>query len=141
MTVIFHLKEPYASFLWNLERSAIGIVPADASADFSSHPIGTGPFRFVKQAQDDYVALERNLSYFRGAPKIQTVIFRVVPDAIVRALELRKGSADLEMSSLSPDLIPILARQSDLKEERRGPRVGGPEAAIPALLTSTSRRP
>jgi peptide/nickel transport system substrate-binding protein len=119
MTVIFHLKEPYASFLWNLERSAIGIVPAGASADFARRPIGTGPFRFVNQAQDDYVALERNPSYFRGAPKIQTVIFRVVPDAIVRALELRKGSADLEMSSLSPDLIPILARQSDLVVSRR----------------------
>ena len=33
-TVIFHLKEPYASFLWNIERSAVGIVPADAPADF-----------------------------------------------------------------------------------------------------------
>src|ERR1700676_1705495 len=119
VTVIFHLKEPYASFLWNLERSAIGIVPAGAPADFARHPIGTGPFRFVNQAQDDYVALERNASYFRGVPKIQTVIFRVVPDAIVRALELRKGSADLEMSSLSPDLIPILARQSDLEVSRR----------------------
>jgi len=42
------------------------------------------------------------------------VRFRVVPDAVVRALELRKGSADLEMSSLSPDIIPVLARQPDL---------------------------
>ena len=29
-TVIFHLKEPYASFLWNMEKSAVGIVPAGA---------------------------------------------------------------------------------------------------------------
>jgi peptide/nickel transport system substrate-binding protein len=118
-TVTFHLKEPYASFLWNLERSAIGIVPANASAEFSRHPIGTGPFRFLNQAQDDYVTLQRNDSYFRGAPQIQNVVFRVVPDAIVRALELRKGSADLEMSSLSPDLIPILARQPELQVSAR----------------------
>jgi hypothetical protein len=42
-TVIFHLKEPYASFTGNLIPSAVGIVPANAAADFSRHPIGSGP--------------------------------------------------------------------------------------------------
>jgi peptide/nickel transport system substrate-binding protein len=42
-----------------------------------------------------------------------------VPDAIVRALELRKGSADLEMSSLSPDMIPVLAKQATLEVSQR----------------------
>ncbi|HEY1865830.1 MAG TPA: ABC transporter substrate-binding protein, partial [Candidatus Acidoferrales bacterium] len=32
-TVIFHLSEPYASFLWNLARPAMGIVPQGAGAD------------------------------------------------------------------------------------------------------------
>jgi peptide/nickel transport system substrate-binding protein len=98
----------------NLIPSAIGIVPANAGADFSRHPIGSGPFRFVQQSQDEEVVVERNPEYFRAAPQIARVRFRVVPDAVVRALELRKGSADLEMSSLSPDLIPVLARQPDL---------------------------
>jgi len=35
LTAVFHLKEPYASFLWNLIPSAAGIVPANAAADFS----------------------------------------------------------------------------------------------------------
>lgn len=105
-TVVFHLTEPYASFLWNLSRPAVGIVPRDAGADFSRHPIGSGPFRFVSQSQDEEVIIERNPDYFRGAPQIARIRFRVVPDAVVRALELRKGSADLEMSSLSPDMIP-----------------------------------
>ena len=52
-TVIFHLKAPYASFLWSVSRPAIGIVPANAGADFSRRLIGSGPFRFVSQAQDD----------------------------------------------------------------------------------------
>ena len=118
-TVIFHLNEPSASFLWNLERSAVGIIPADAHADFYRHPIGSGPFRFVSQAQDDAVILESNPNYFRGAPKFRKLIFRIVPDTIVRALELRKGSADLELSSLSPDMIPVLARQPDLLVSQR----------------------
>jgi len=113
-TVIFHLRQAYASFSANLIPSAIGIVPANAGADFSRHPVGSGPFRFVRQSQDEEVVLERNPEYFRDAPQVARVRFRVVPDGVVRALELRKGSADLEMSSLSPDIIPVLARQPDL---------------------------
>jgi peptide/nickel transport system substrate-binding protein len=59
-TVVFHLKQPYAAFLWNISRPAIGIVPAGAGADFASQLIGTGPFRFVSAQQDDNVVLERN---------------------------------------------------------------------------------
>src|ERR1700676_286290 len=50
-TVIFHLRQAYASFSVNLIPSAIGIVPANAGADFSRHPIGSGPFPFVQQSQ------------------------------------------------------------------------------------------
>ena len=119
LTVIFHLKEPYASLLWNLIPSAAGIVPANAAPDFSRHPIGTGPFRFVSQSQDDEVVLARNPNYFAAAPEIQSLRFRIVPDAVVRALELRKGSADLEMSSLSADLIPALIRRPALALSER----------------------
>jgi peptide/nickel transport system substrate-binding protein len=114
VTVIFHLKEPYASFPVNLVRTTTGIVPANAPGDFSRHPIGSGPFRFVSQSQDSEVTIERNPEYFGTAPQISRVRFRIVPDAIVRALELRKGSADLELSSLAPDMIPVLAKQSSL---------------------------
>jgi peptide/nickel transport system substrate-binding protein len=119
LTVVFHLKEPYASFLWNLIPSAAGIVPGNAASDFSRHPIGSGPFRFVRQSQDDEVVFARNPDYLGAAPAIQTIRFRVVPDAVVRALELRKGSADLEMSSLSPDLIPVLVRRPSLSLTER----------------------
>ncbi len=118
-TFIFHLKEPYASFTTSLIRPAVGIVPAGSSSEFSRHPVGSGPFRFVSQSQDDEVILDRNPDYFLGAPFLTRVRFRIVPDAIVRALELRKGSADLEMSSLSPDMIPVLQRQPDLAVTQR----------------------
>jgi peptide/nickel transport system substrate-binding protein len=118
-TVIFHLKEPYASFLWSISRPAVGIVRASAGGDFSRAMIGSGPFRFVRQAQDDEVVLEANSNYFGGAPTISRLRVRVVPDAIVRALELRKGSADLEVSSLSPDLVPVLAKRPELGVSER----------------------
>jgi peptide/nickel transport system substrate-binding protein len=123
-TVIIRLTSPDASLLWNLCRPALGIVPISAAANFAQRPIGTGPFRFVSQAQDDGVLLARNDNYFGGAPALEGVQARVVPDAIVRALELRKGSADVEISSLSSDMIPVLAKQHDLSvTERPGTNV------------------
>jgi peptide/nickel transport system substrate-binding protein len=118
-TVIFHLKQPYAGFLWNIARPAIGIVPAGAGANFASQLVGTGPFRFVSAQQDDYVLLERNTAYFGTLPRIFQVRFRIVPEAIVRALELRKGTADLEMNSLTPDMIPVLRKQSAIEVTER----------------------
>ncbi|MBI3669222.1 MAG: ABC transporter substrate-binding protein [Acidobacteria bacterium] len=114
-TVIFRLREPFASFLWNLARPSVGIVPAGAAADFAQQPVGTGPFRFISARQDEEVVLEHNADYFGRTPAIAQVRFRIVPDAIVRALELRKGTADLALNSLAPDMLPVLARQPDLQ--------------------------
>ena len=114
-TIIFHLSEPNAAFAWSLVRSAVGIVPAGSGADFAQHPIGSGPFRFVSSLQDEEVVFARNDQYFRGASQIEHVRFRVVPEAVVRALELRKGTADVELNSFTPDMIPVLAQQSDLE--------------------------
>jgi peptide/nickel transport system substrate-binding protein len=142
LTVTFHLKEPYASFLWNLIPSTAGIVPANAAPDFSRHPIGTGPFRFVSQSQDDEVVIAANENYFGPPPNTKSIRFRIVPDAIVRALELRKGSADLEMSSLSPDLIPVLVKQPSLAlSERPGTNFAylGINFADPALAKKEVR--
>lgn len=131
-TVVFRLKEPAASFLWDMEKLAVSIVPADAGSDFGRHPVGSGPFQFVRQSQDEEVVLRRNPEYFRAnecpeakrtsgkCPEAAELVkFRVVTDQIVRALELRKGTADVEMSSLSSDMIPVLAKQKDLEVSER----------------------
>jgi peptide/nickel transport system substrate-binding protein len=111
VTVVFHLSQAYASFDVNLIPTAIGIVPANAGADFSRHPIGSGPFRFVRQSQDEEVVVERNPSTFG---KRRSSRASSSGSSQTASLELRKGSADLEMSSLSPDIIPVLARQPEL---------------------------
>lgn len=114
-TVTFRLSEPDGGFLLDICRPAIGIVPVGSGSDFAQHPIGTGPFRFVSAEQDDNVVLERYDSYFRAPAKINRVNFRVVPDAIVRALELRKGTADLEETSLTPDMVPVLKADPNIE--------------------------
>jgi peptide/nickel transport system substrate-binding protein len=113
LTVIFHLREPYASFLWDLTKPGIGIVPQGSGAELAGHPVGTGPFQFVSATTDEEILLERNPNYFGGAPDIPRVRFRIVPDAIVRALELRKGSGDVTINSLSPDMVTSFQQQSN----------------------------
>ena len=91
-TVTFYLSEPNGGFLTDICRPAFGVVPSGSGRDAAEHPIGTGPFRFVSGQQDDSVVLERNAAYFKTPAKIEQVRFRVVPEAVVRALELRKGT-------------------------------------------------
>jgi peptide/nickel transport system substrate-binding protein len=117
-TVIFHLKEPWASLLWNVSDGAIGIVPYGSKGEITTHPIGSGPFRFVSAAQDKNVIIERNPDYWGSQAHIQRVLFNVIPDPTTRALELRKGSADIATNALTADMIVAIRHDSKLKVEQ-----------------------
>ncbi|MGA7381690.1 MAG: ABC transporter substrate-binding protein, partial [Terriglobales bacterium] len=111
-TVVFRLKEPFTPLLWNLSDGAMGIVPYGT---LSGPPIGSGPFRFVSAEQDKEVLIERNDDYWGRKPKLQRVRFTVVPDTTTRALELRKGSADIAINALTGDLVLALEKEPTLQ--------------------------
>ncbi len=114
-TVIFHLKQPWTALLWNVAGGGgMGIVPYGSGAEVSQHPVGSGPFRFVSAEQDKEVIIERNDNYWGDKTKLTRVCFAVVPDTTTRALELRKGSADLEINALTPDMETALAHEPHL---------------------------
>jgi peptide/nickel transport system substrate-binding protein len=116
-TVIFHMKEPFATLLWNLSDGAMGIVPFGSGSEISTHPIGSGPFKFVSAETDKEVIIERNDDYWGQKAKLARVRFAVVPDATTRALELRKGSADATINALTPDTVLTLERNPSLAVE------------------------
>jgi peptide/nickel transport system substrate-binding protein len=116
--VVFHMKQSDAPLLWNLSDGAMGIVPYGSGDEMALHPLGSGPFKFVSAETDRDVVLERNEDYWGGSPKIPRVRFAVVPDETTEALELRKGSGDIAINSLTPDTVVTLARDPNLQVER-----------------------
>src|SRR5438270_6826831 len=119
-TVVFHMKEPDATLLWNLSDGAMGMVPYASVDEITLHPIGSGPFKFVSAETDREVVLERNDDYWREKAKVGRVRFAVVPDETTEALELRKGSGDIAINSLTPDTVVTLARNPNLAVDTGG---------------------
>jgi len=102
--VEFKLREPFTAFP-NQLAGPPAIVPAGTGSDFAQHPIGTGPYKFVRYAVDDQVVLAPFPDYFNGAPKNSGIVIRVLPDDTMRGLELKKGSIDLVVNDLPPDIV------------------------------------
>lgn len=110
--VAFRLSEPSASFPINL---VMGIVPEGTGPEAARAPIGSGPYRLQSFVPDESTTLAPFAEYHRGAPKNQGLVLRVIPDETMRGLELRKGSIDLVVNDLSPDLVAGLRESDDLQ--------------------------
>jgi ABC-type transport system substrate-binding protein len=117
-TVRITLKKQEVPFIANLAMNFAAIVSPTAAekwgADFKSHPVGTGPFRFVSWTKDDNIVLERNPDYWGQKAYLDRVIFKVIPDPTARYLSLKKGEVDL-IDFPSPQDIPAIKSDPNLK--------------------------
>ena len=73
----------------------------------STHPVGTGPYKFVSWAKDDQLVLQANENYWRGAPKIKKVIFRPIPEATTRVAGLQTQELDI-IVNIPPHLMRLM---------------------------------
>jgi peptide/nickel transport system substrate-binding protein/oligopeptide transport system substrate-binding protein len=71
------------------------VVPENAGADFGQHPVGTGPWKFVEWKHDDYLKFARNPSYFGGAPAVDTLVARIIPEPSTAEAEFESGNVDV----------------------------------------------
>ena len=112
-SVAFDLKAPVPSFpVTNLVP--IPILPDGADEEtLARAPNGTGPYRFVSYATDDKVELRAFDDYWDGAPRNAGVIFKVIPDDTMRGLELRKGTADVVVNDMPPDIVHQMEQTGD----------------------------
>ena len=107
-TVRFVLKEPRASFLAVLTSGAASIVSPTAvkkwGADYPLNPVGTGPFRYVSWQRGQQVVLEKNPDYWKGAVKLDRVVYRPIVEDQARLTELMTGAVDL-IVGVPPDFV------------------------------------
>jgi peptide/nickel transport system substrate-binding protein len=101
-TVRLNLAYPYAAFLGVLTCPRGGIVPKHAlegkdmnTAEFNSRPVGTGPYRVVEWRKGESIALEAFDRYYGGRAPIRRLIFRIIPDPVVRTQALRTAGIDM----------------------------------------------
>jgi peptide/nickel transport system substrate-binding protein len=112
-TVRVHTSKPWPTFTTVMGFRQASMYPPKAyagkdSAFISKNPIGTGPYKFVRWSKDEEIVLEANEQYWRGAPKIKTVVFRPIPDDAVRVAALQNGEVDVAVN-IPPHLANIIA--------------------------------
>jgi peptide/nickel transport system substrate-binding protein len=115
----FRLAAPHAPFL---EHFTIGIVPVSSAGDAVSStipPVGSGPFMLESLQSGERVTLKANPSYWEGKPSVAGLVFKVVPDAMVRVLEFKKGSIGFMQNDLEPDVLPWIKQNTDADIEAR----------------------
>ena len=100
----FHLKAPHAPFV---EHFTLGIVPYGSPAA-TRPPPGSGPFMLETFESGEHVTLKANPNYWEAKPALAGVVFKIVPDAMVRALEFKQGAIDFMQNDLEPDMLPWL---------------------------------
>ena len=64
--------------------------------EFGNNPVGTGPFEFVEWIKGDRIVLRANPNYWHeGYPKVETVIFRPIPESSTRVAAIQTGEVDI----------------------------------------------
>src|SRR5437867_1266181 len=101
--VRFVLQAPWPDFLafyatpatgaaWVVPKKYIEKVGEEA---FKKHPIGLGPYRFVRMTPGVELVLEANEQYWRKKPSVKRIVIKGIPDRTTRLAMLKTGEADI----------------------------------------------
>ena len=122
-TFVIRTTTPYAPFLTNLGGpGALGIVPkhvlggVDPKAinthDFNHNPsVVNGVFRFVRWDKGQQIVLARNPSYWAGRSNLDQYVYKVLPDQVTLATQLKTGEVD--MGTIVESLVDDVSAHPD----------------------------
>jgi len=82
--------------------------------NFAKNPIGTGAYKFVSWQKDNQVVMEANPDYWRGAPQIKKLVFRIIPNPADMVAALKTGEVNIA-SSLSSDVADQIKNEASLQ--------------------------
>ena len=119
-TLVIELNQPDGAFLpmLGIASNWFGkILPKHlyegkdwATADTNAKPVGCGPFKFVEWVKGSHFVLEANPDYFMGAPKIDRLILRIIPDANVAYAEFQAGRIPLLPFEYTPSYAEVATK-------------------------------
>lgn len=110
--VVIRFTHPYAEQLYDatwhvapLPAHLLAGLPPDqvSSSPFAEHPVGDGPYRWLRRVPGEYLELAANPDFFLGRPGIERVIIRSAVDPDARLNLLLSGQADA-MDNVPPPL-------------------------------------
>jgi peptide/nickel transport system substrate-binding protein len=132
-TVVFHMKQrfsPAVNTIFGesddpysvLPEHILGKLPDMNKAAFNAAPIGTGPFKFRLWARGDHIELVANDKYFLGAPKLNRILIKFVPNENTELSQLQTHEVDWQFQAspqeyrtlkTMPDIVSILQPKND----------------------------
>jgi len=93
------LDKPFSPFLNLLTMTAAYVVPEEEvkkwGVDFSSHPVGTGPFILTHWLPSRELQLDARKDYFDNKPKIKGIIYKIIPEDLTTITEFEIGNLDV----------------------------------------------
>jgi peptide/nickel transport system substrate-binding protein len=112
--VALHLKRPQPSILAML---ASGYTPMYSchvpAAQMRTHPIGTGPFKFVEMKQNESIKLTKNTDYWKkGLPYLDGIEFTIIRNRATAVLAFVAGKVDMTFpTEMTKALITDIKKQ------------------------------
>lgn len=105
-SVTINLKKPFGGMLSHFAHSAGGMVSPKMLAKYNKkefadilnkNPVGTGPFKMNEKdwISGNKITLTRFDGYWKGKPKTDKIIIKVVKEAATRVIMLETGEADV----------------------------------------------
>ena len=121
----FNLKRPQPALLALLASGYTPIYPCHVSpAEMRTHPIGTGPFKFVEFKANESIKLTRNPDYWKkGLPYLDGIEFTIIPNRSTAILAFIAGKFDMTFpTEVSIPLLKDVKSQDAERDLRRRAR-------------------
>jgi peptide/nickel transport system substrate-binding protein len=128
-TAIVHLREPYAAILGIFALGGAGYPPlpehilgtlADLNrADFNEHPISSGPYVLAKWDHGSALEFDANPKYWRGAPAIAHISYRIIPNADTLFAAMQTHDVDVDVDSITETQIRQLPSLTGFATQKR----------------------
>jgi len=124
--VTFHLNRPQPYLIALLASGQSPVYPCHVPLrDMRSHPIGTGPFKFVEYKPNERITVTRNKDYWKsGRPYLDGIEYTIIPNPATQLLAFVAGKLDFTFAT-----IPLL---KDLKSQ-------APQAVCDVVMDNNSR--